>query len=352
MIHDDPFLWLEEVDSPEALAWVREQNARSLALLESDPRYPALLAEARAVIAAPDRIPYPHFLGDRLANFWQDEAHVRGLWRRTTLDSFRTAEPRWETLLDIDALAAAEQRNWVFQGAVSLPPEYRRCLVALSDGGKDAKELREFDLAAARFLKNGFYLSEAKQSAVWLDEDTLLVARDWGPGTLTRRVTVHPEKLTRGAPLDAAEQSSRHPRCQRARRFARPDGAMRDPVFAPQFLRASLPADDQAPPLPVPLRSSSAPSSRPAAFRWRRIGARIFRPAPCIARSRRLQDPSVTPIADLCAGAARVDRGHGTRSRLLVTSTTTSGTAASIVSRTALALAPAIAEERLGALTL
>src|SRR5438874_3536400 len=207
MTETDPFLWLEEIDSPEALAWVREQNARSLALLESDPRYPVLLAAARAVITAPDRIPYPHFLGDRLANFWQDEEHVRGLWRCTTLDAYRTADPQWESLLDIDALAAAEQRNWVFQGAVSLPPDYRRCLVALSDGGKDAKELREFGLAAARFVANGFYLSEAKQSAVWLDDDTLLVARDWGAGTLT--ASGYPfilKKLNRGAPLDAAEQ--------------------------------------------------------------------------------------------------------------------------------------------------
>ena len=89
MTDTDPFLWLEDIDSPKALAWVRAQNARSLALLESDPRYPALLAEVRAVITAPDRIPYPHFLGDRLANFWQDDTHVRGLWRRTTLASFR-----------------------------------------------------------------------------------------------------------------------------------------------------------------------------------------------------------------------------------------------------------------------
>ena len=117
MSDNDPFLWLEDIDGSRALAWVRAENARSLALLESDPRYSALLAEARAVITAPDRIPYPSFLGDDLVNFWQDEAHVRGLWRRTTLDSFRAAEPRWERLLDIDALAAAEGRNWVFHSS-------------------------------------------------------------------------------------------------------------------------------------------------------------------------------------------------------------------------------------------
>src|SRR5438270_625890 len=207
MSDNDPFLWLEDIDGPRALAWVRAENARSLALLERDPRYPVLLAEARAIITAADRIPYPSFLGDDLVNFWQDEAHVRGLWRRTTLDSFRAAEPRWETLLDIDALAAAEGRNWVFHGVVSLPPEYRRCLIALSDGGKDASELREFDLASRRFAANGFALPEAKQSAVWLDDDTLLVARDWGPGTLT--ASGYPfivKKVGRGVPLADADQ--------------------------------------------------------------------------------------------------------------------------------------------------
>ena len=207
MSDNDPFLWLEDTDGPRALAWVRAENARSLALLERDPRYSALLAGARAIITAPDRIPYPSFLGNDLVNFWQDEARVRGLWRRTTLGSFRAAEPHWETLLDIDALAAAEGRNWVFHGVVSLPPEYRRCLVALSDGGKDASELREFDLASRRFAANGFALPEAKQSAVWLDDDTLLVARDWGAGTIT--ASGYPfivKKVRRGAPLDAAEQ--------------------------------------------------------------------------------------------------------------------------------------------------
>src|SRR6266581_2527903 len=152
MTEDDPFLWLEEVEGAAALQWVREQNARSLALLESDPRYSEMYREALAVITAPDRIPYPSFLGDRLANFWQDDLHVRGLWRTTSLASFVAAEPQWETLLDVDALASAEARNWVFHGASVLPPGYRRALVSLSDGGKDASEGREFDLVTTRFV--------------------------------------------------------------------------------------------------------------------------------------------------------------------------------------------------------
>jgi prolyl oligopeptidase len=159
------------------------------------------------VITAPDRIPYPSFLGDRLANFWQDDAHVRGLWRVTSLASFATAAPQWQTLLDIDALAAAEERNWVFHGAGILPPEDRRGLVGLSDGGKDADERREFDLVRARFVDGGFHLPEGKQSAAWQDADTLLVAREWGQGTMT--ASGYPfilKRLSRGKPLDRAEE--------------------------------------------------------------------------------------------------------------------------------------------------
>ncbi len=207
MTADDPFLWLEEVEGAAALGWVREQNARSLALLEGDPRYGRMYREALAVVTASDRIPYPRFLGDRLANFWQDDTHVRGLWRATSLASFASAEPEWGVLLDVDALAAAEARNWVFHGATCLPPDYRRCLISLSDGGKDAAELREFDLSAPGFVEGGFSLPEGKQSAVWLDGDTLIVGREWGPGTLT--ASGYPfilKILSRGNPLAAAAE--------------------------------------------------------------------------------------------------------------------------------------------------
>jgi prolyl oligopeptidase len=204
---DDPFIWLEEVAGEAALGWVRRENARSLAALESDPRYAALHREALAIVAAPDRIPYARFLGDRLANFWQDAAHVRGIWRATSLAAFRTAEPQWQTLLDIDALSDAEGRNWVFHGATVLPPEHRRALISLSDGGRDADEAREFDIATAQFVPGGFFLPEGKQSATWLDADRLLVARDWGAGTMT--AAGYPFILKcwqRGAPLAAAEE--------------------------------------------------------------------------------------------------------------------------------------------------
>jgi prolyl oligopeptidase len=202
---DDPYLWLEDVEGEKPLGWVREQNARTLALLEADRRYQLLYDTTLAIITASDRIPYPMFLGQGISNFWQDSEHVRGFSRRTSLASYRTAEPQWETILDFDALAAAEGRNWVNHGAAILPPEDRYAMLALSDGGKDAVTLREFDIVERRFVANGFTLPEGKQAAVWLDADTLFVGRDWGPGTMT--ASGYPfviKRWHRGQPLDAA----------------------------------------------------------------------------------------------------------------------------------------------------
>ncbi|WP_293827805.1 prolyl oligopeptidase family serine peptidase [uncultured Brevundimonas sp.] len=181
----DDHLALEQVDGAEAMAFVAEENRKSLAVLTGDPRYETFRAEAEAILTATDRIPSPSFLGDGVGNFWQDAANPKGVWRRTTLDSYRTATPRWETLLDIDALSRAEGRDWVFKGADCLAPDDARCLIMLSDGGKDAVVVREFDTASKRFVDGGFNLPEGKHRIEWLDRDTLLVATDFGAGTLT-----------------------------------------------------------------------------------------------------------------------------------------------------------------------
>ncbi|HEY2482038.1 MAG TPA: S9 family peptidase, partial [Caulobacteraceae bacterium] len=181
----DPFAWLEDIHSPRALAWVEQQNARTAARLETDPRYAVYHREALALLTAEDRIPQPTFLGDDIGNFWQDSVHTKGLWRRASFASYNSPAPQWETLLDLDALSKAEGKNWIFKGATCLPPEDRLCLVRLSNGGGDAVELREFDTRAKAFVPGGFRFASAKQSAAWLDADTLLLARDFGPGTLT-----------------------------------------------------------------------------------------------------------------------------------------------------------------------
>ncbi len=203
----DPFGWLEDIDGVAARAWVDARNRRTADALNGDPRYETFRAEALAILTASDRIAYPSFLGGDIDNLWQDGAHVKGLWRRTSPASYRSANPQWETLLDLDALSRAEGRNWIWKGTVGLPPTADRCLVRLSDGGGDAVEVREFDTRAKAFVADGFHFPPGKQIVVWLDRDTLLLARDWGPGTLT--ASGYPfvvKQVRRGEPLDAARE--------------------------------------------------------------------------------------------------------------------------------------------------
>jgi prolyl oligopeptidase len=204
---EDPHLWLEEVEGDKPLAWVRERNDRSLKVLQADPRYARFHADALRIVEATDRIPQPGFTRGHIDNFWQDPQHVRGLWRRTTLSSYRTAAPEWTTILDIDALSAAEKANWVYKGSSCLMPDERLCLIALSNGGKDAVEYREFDTVARRFVDGGIRLPESKGGVTWVDENTLLVSRDFGPGTLT--ASGYPfviKRLTRGQTLEQAQE--------------------------------------------------------------------------------------------------------------------------------------------------
>lgn len=204
---EDPYLWLEQVEGERAMAWVREHNAHSLGVLQSDPRYQGFYDQALAISQSRARIPSAGFNRDgTVDNFWQDADHVRGVWRRATLDSYRGADPVWETVLDIDALSAAEGANWVYKGVACLQPEERYCLVSLSDGGKDAITIREYDTVERRWVEGGFVLPESKGGATWIDRDTLLIARDFGQGSLTTSgypMTVR--RLKRGQSLDQAE---------------------------------------------------------------------------------------------------------------------------------------------------
>lgn len=203
----DPFLWLENKNGARALAWVREQNARSLPVLEGDPHYRRFYAQALAIAQSNARIPTPRFLRGEIYNFWQDAHHVRGIWRRTTLRSYRTASPQWTTVLDLDALAAREHANWVWKGADCEEPQERYCMISLSNGGEDAVTMREFDLVTRRFVRNGFVLPRAKQNTAWIDPSTLLVARPWTPDEVTASGYPYVVKiLERGQPLSTATE--------------------------------------------------------------------------------------------------------------------------------------------------
>ncbi|MGE3248885.1 MAG: prolyl oligopeptidase family protein [Hyphomonadaceae bacterium] len=202
----DPYPWMEEVEGERALAWVRQENERSLAVLEGDARFAELRAQALAIAENRDRLPLGQVRGEHYYNFWQDDRHVRGIWRRSPLDAFRRGQPVWETLLDIDALAAAENANWVFKG-VECSPDGNRCMVSLSNGGLDATTWREFDVRTRTFVQGGFVVPEAKSSVAWRDNDTLVVATDWGEGTLTE--SGYPfivREWRRGTPLADARE--------------------------------------------------------------------------------------------------------------------------------------------------
>jgi len=202
---DDPYLWLEDVTGEDALAWVRAQNERTLAALSGSEEFEALRAEVLAALDSDARIPYVRRRGEFLYNYWQDARHPRGLWRRTTLESYRAEQPDWHVLLDLDAVAAAEDENWVWKGAAVLRPDHRLALVQLSRGGADAAVVREFDLEAGDFVSGGFTLPEAKSAVGWLDADRILVGTDFGQGTLTSsgypRVV---KEWRRDTPLDTA----------------------------------------------------------------------------------------------------------------------------------------------------
>ncbi|WP_242453311.1 prolyl oligopeptidase family serine peptidase [Mycolicibacterium sp. P9-64] len=201
----DPHLWLEDIIGDEALQWVEAHNAPTLADLGGE-RFEKMRAEALEILDTDSRIPYVRRRGEYLYNFWRDATNPRGLWRRTTLDSYRTPDPEWDVLLDVDALAAEDDENWVWAGADVIEPDLTLALVGLSRGGSDASVVREFDMRTRQFVAGGFELPEAKTDVTWQDADTVIVGTDFGPDSLTEsgypRIT---KRWRRGEPLAEAE---------------------------------------------------------------------------------------------------------------------------------------------------
>jgi prolyl oligopeptidase len=180
----DPYLWLEDVHGAKPLAWVKEQNAHALGLLQADPDYKSDYDTLLAFMDATDRIPYGSLNHQYVFNYWQDAKNPKGVWRRTSIADYASASPTWETLLDIDKLSADEHESWVFKGS-ACTPTLTRCLISLSRGGGDAVVVREFDLATKGFVKDGFNLPEAKTDLAFVDDNTVLFGTDFGKGSLT-----------------------------------------------------------------------------------------------------------------------------------------------------------------------
>jgi prolyl oligopeptidase len=201
----DPFLWLEDITGDDALDWVRRHNEPTLAELRGE-RFEQMRTEALEVLDTDARIPYVRRRGDWLYNFWRDAANPRGLWRRTTLERYRTDTPDWEVVIDLDALAADEDENWVWAGAKVIEPDRSLALITLSRGGSDAAVVREFDMRTGEFVVDGFEVPEAKTQVSWEDDKTVLIGTDWGEDSLTE--SGYPrlvKRWHRGTPLEDAE---------------------------------------------------------------------------------------------------------------------------------------------------
>lgn len=185
---EDKYLWLEEVEGEKAINWVKSQNTRSLSHLQANPIYQKLEADALAIVKSKDRLTFGGYYNGFVSNFWQDDKQVRGVWRRADFASWSKNKPKWETILDMDVLSKEEGKNWVYKGTDCLDGNNlwnTICLVSLSNGGKDANEKREFNMKTRKFVKDGFFIPEAKSGVTWLDANNLLIATNWGDGTLT-----------------------------------------------------------------------------------------------------------------------------------------------------------------------
>ena len=202
----DPYLWLEEVEGKKSLAWVEEQNEETFTRYTKSNAFKEKYERIKKELNDDERIPSAYYQNGEMYNFWRDEKNVRGVWRKTSFKSYLKDEPIWENILDIDQLANDEGINWLYKGADCLAPEYKRCLIRLSDGGTDAVTIREFDLEEKKFVKDGFNTYPSKQNASWINEDQILIGADFGEGSMNESGYPMQVKLwNRGEPLEEAK---------------------------------------------------------------------------------------------------------------------------------------------------
>ena len=202
----DPFLWLEQIDSPKSMKWVKAQDTIAVDALKKFPEFQNIYESNLKIYNSKEKIADPSIVGKYIYNFWKDSINQRGLWRRTSFDDYLNESPKWETVLDIDSLSKADSVSWVYEGADRLYPDFNLCLLSLSRGGSDATVVKEFDLRTKEFVNDGFQLPEAKQSVGWIDRNTVFVGTDFGKGSMTSsgypRIV---KKWTRGTPLTEAK---------------------------------------------------------------------------------------------------------------------------------------------------
>jgi len=217
----DPHLWLEDVLGERQLAWVEDVNKKCIDAV-GDPKETEAYERIKAILDSKDKIPHAYRIGNdadsQYYNFWQDANHVQGIWRRTTLESFKTKEPKWTTVLDLDAMpppTTDTAKTWVWHGSTLLDEgpngKWDRALIRLSPGGSDADTCREFDLKTEKFVEpadGGFALpTPAKTRISYRSRDEVLVGTDFGGDNSTLTDSGYPRVVKswkRGTPIEEA----------------------------------------------------------------------------------------------------------------------------------------------------
>ncbi len=203
----DSYLWLEDIDAERSMDWVRAANAETDKRLSNDALYKEIYADALSALNTKDKLPEVSVIGDLVYTLKKDADHPRGVYQRTSLNDFKSANGKWETVLDIDAMSEKDNIKWVFHGMDCLKPKNQQCLVYLSPGGGDAHEMREFDAKTLKFVDNGFSLPAAKMQVSWMDQDHLFVATDFGADSQTDSGYARKIKVwQRATKLDQAKQ--------------------------------------------------------------------------------------------------------------------------------------------------
>ena len=208
---DDPYIYLEEVESETSMKFAKSCNDACIASL-GNPEQSITYQKILEILESQDRIPSVSQYGiidqdnDKnegvLFNFWKDATHPKGIWRKTTMSSYcnsSNTDIDWETILDVDALAVQDQKSWVWKGNTPLPrsrdntqpppKQVTMSLISLSNGGSDAIYMKEFDLVSNTFVTgvDSFELNEeGKTRMSYKSRNVALIGcTHLGPDTVT-----------------------------------------------------------------------------------------------------------------------------------------------------------------------
>ena len=216
----DPHKWLEDVLGDRPMSWVKSRNEECIASL-GEPTKTETFKRILGILDSKDKIPSLYRIGGpggHFYNFWQDDVHVQGIWRKTTYESYKSGAPDWQTVIDLDALpppTCGTAKTWVWHGSTLLDDgpggDWDRALIALSPGGSDADTTREFDLKAETWVDpadGGFAMPDtAKTSIRYRSRNEVLVGTDFGGNGKSMTDSGYPRVVKswkRGTPIESA----------------------------------------------------------------------------------------------------------------------------------------------------